>query len=408
MGRGRDMDKETVIMAGGCCCCVVVITSIILIILSFGYISELEYCLEYNTITRVVESKVSFKPGTHFTGIDHDFLCFPSQSQRLSFSGSSGLLAARSLEGLTLHVDIQIEYQLNKANVKTLFDLVELKFHPLFRSIAESSLRNVAAQYSAMEFLNSTRAQIAQQMHTDLDTRLIFDGKKLAVVKEVQMFHVDLEDAYEGWIRAIETEKLTQEQRRQERNVDIVLEENNRVRQTIALKALRKKTLIDAETDVRKAQLEQAADITEAQTAAAVQLLEAERDRKTTLIGIQSQLAVVTAQRAGDLQAALNSKGAAVIDFRRELIQARAQANVTKMNADAASYRTRVIGAADAEKLRLEKEAALQQFLYLKNNATMNTTDLLRYAWLDTLKDYEGAKFFLDYKKVPMLLESEG
>lgn len=36
----------------------------------------------------------------------------------------------------------------------------------------------------------------------------------------------------------------------------------------------------------------------------------------------------------------------------------------------------------------------------------MNSTDILQYVWLGVLKGVNNAHFFVDYKKVPMFLES--
>mmetsp|Transcript_149594 Transcript_149594/g.363353 ORF Transcript_149594/g.363353 Transcript_149594/m.363353 type:complete len:142 (-) Transcript_149594:48-473(-) len=61
---------------------------------------------------------------------------------------------------------------------------------------------------------------------------------------------------------------------------------------------------------------------------------------------------------------------------------------------------------ADAAGLKELKAAEQQRFQDLKDSASMSSEDMLRYVWLDNLKSLDGTKMFIDYKKVPMFLES--
>jgi hypothetical protein len=71
--------------------------------------------------------KVEDEPGTFFLGVSGGFKCFPRTIQKLEFSVRSESqeprLAARTKEGLKLEMDIMIEYELQKDNIRALYDL---------------------------------------------------------------------------------------------------------------------------------------------------------------------------------------------------------------------------------------------------------------------------------------------
>ena len=64
------------------------VTFLVMFICSFKYVSELQYCIRYHTVTRAIDDKLynNGVPGTYFIGIDKDFICFPRNRQRIVYS----------------------------------------------------------------------------------------------------------------------------------------------------------------------------------------------------------------------------------------------------------------------------------------------------------------------------------
>ena len=57
-----------------CSTAVVLIVGLCLFVASFGYVSELEHCLYYDTITREVDDTPVSEPGVYFYGVQGGFV----------------------------------------------------------------------------------------------------------------------------------------------------------------------------------------------------------------------------------------------------------------------------------------------------------------------------------------------
>ena len=42
------------------------------------------------------------------------------------------------------------------------------------------------------------------------------------------------------------------------------------------------------------------------------------------------------------------------------------------------------------------------------DGVNMDPNDIVKYVWIDTLKQLKDAKFFVSYKKMPFLMEAAG
>ena len=68
-----------------------------------------------------------------------------------------------------------------------------------------------------------------------------------------------------------------------------------------------------------------------------------------------------------------------------------------------------IMSAAHAEEIALTMDAENTKFKSLKDGASFSSDNIVRHAYLDQLKDnHQDAKLFVDYKKVPMFVASEG
>ena len=53
-------------------------------------------------------------------------------------------------------------------------------------------------------------------------------------------------------------------------------------------------------------------------------------------------------------------------------------------------------------------EAESVKFKSLKEGASFSSDNIVRHDYLDELKNHKDAKLFVDYKKVPMFVASDG
>jgi len=413
LGRGRGRDGGAVV-AGGCFC-VVLITSIILLACSFGSVDETDVCLSYNTITRVVDEVPVEEPGTYFTGVDHGFLCFPKLVQTIEFAGTAGAAAVdgsgangpalhtRTMEGLDIELDMSIEYRLIPGELKMLFDKVNMEYLPFYEQLAASSLRNTVSKNPAENFLNNQRTNVSTQMRFDLNERL---QPFHATVITVNMRSVNLPDEFELAIQAVESVRLEQRQAETERGLELEREALEREKAVIDLEAEGRRMEIDAEAAVTRAQLEREGLLTAAQTEADKALIQADKERQTILIAADNDRLTALTQRVGILQNRQNEQDEAIINFETEKNLAVAAARVAEITANATANARVRQAEADAAGLKELKAAEQQRFQDLKDSASMSSEDMLRYVWLDNLKSLDGTKMFIDYKKVPMFLES--
>ena len=64
--------------------------------------------------------------------------------------------------------------------------------------------------------------------------------------------------------------------------------------------------------------------------------------------------------------------------------------------------------AAEGMGLQQALAADVDRYVKLATEADMAPDDILKYVWIDTLKQLRDAKFFLSYTKVPLLMEASG
>ena len=315
-------------------------------------------------------------------------------------------LKARTHEGLLLEMDVMLEFKLIGKDVKKIFNLVKLDFMPMYQILASNVLRNVAAKYEAFSFLNKDRQAIGEEMRTRLNQTFF---KYHAEVLSVQLFHVDLPDQFEGWIREVERLRLDQRKEVEQRNVAIAQQNNTIFETEVRLKADKLKSVIDATALVDQAELARPALITEAETNAIIRRLNAIKERNTTIIDVNKRYAV--AQQTLELQKtrANNNLKAALIDIETQKRQAQKDAEVILIDAKAEAARLRALGVAEAKAIQAAKEAKLQQFQDIKQafGGSMTQEQILQYTWLQVLKTANDVNIYIDYKKTPLFIEGK-
>jgi regulator of protease activity HflC (stomatin/prohibitin superfamily) len=403
MGSGRDqgLDEDCVKKSAGCFCCSAVITGIILFALSFSSVEEAEMCLSYNTITREVDPSVISTPGTKFTGIDHAYICFPKLVQNFDFQS----LAARTQEGLDLTMDISLEYKLVPAELKQLFDAVNEEYKPFFKRVALSTIRNAASRYNATSFVKDTggRAAIQQFMEDQVNAKFqMFHATVIAL----QLRKQEVNEEFERQINEVVLAELDIDLAQKQRGPLLQKEENDKLVAQQNAEKYAFTSLEDARASRRRAEVEVSTDEKQAWIAARAAVEVMNRNRQTVITGAHSQFDAKVAERKSRVQEARNELTKLAISFASDVDVAEQNAIASKIDAQASAAAIERAAQAAAEGLAKIKDAERQQFVDLKGAADMSQSDLLRFVWMNTLKQYQNTPFYVDYKKVPMLLET--
>lgn len=240
---------------------------------------------------------------------------------------ATGAAPFQSIEGLSLGVDLTIRYALDPARIGSIArslpeDLGTEVVQPAVRGVIYKTF----TKYTVREIFSARRAEIQQQIETELRPKLAADG---IVLKAVQMGQVDLPAEYRQGMDRLLAEELATE----------------KMRYTLALKAKQvEQTALEAEADRVRREKQALAAANEQVIAARAQ----EEAMKHVLPFKEKQIAQrqleAEAEKQGRIRAA---EGAA--QARR--IEAAGEADSRQKLADAEGYRLERVGRISSEQM---------------------------------------------------------
>jgi regulator of protease activity HflC (stomatin/prohibitin superfamily) len=256
------------------------------------------------------------------------------QVYRPSESVSAGGAAPfQSIEGLSLGIDLAVRWTVDPARLAQLSkDSPDDLNDDLVRPAVQGVIFPLFARYTVREIFSSRRAEIQQELVTQLKPKLAMLG---LVLRGVDIGKVDLPRDYRAGLERVLAEEL----------------ETEKIRYTLELK----------EAQVKQGQLEAEADKVRRQTAAeaagAEQVIAAraqEETMKHILPFKQKQIEQRKLEAEAEKVARIrNAEGAA--EARR--IEAKGEADSRQKLADAEAYRLELVGKANAG--QMEREGAL-------------------------------------------------
>lgn len=428
---------------------VVLIICISIFAASFKKVEEGQACVKVNSRTGSVSSEPYLTASNELVGPDFEFICFPTTRQSISFADGFGLasnLTARTVEGLAINLQIDIEYRIVGEEVFALMNKFGEEFHGSYMRIARSTLRNVASEFEGLQYLRGERATIGERMREVLDLRLRQDH---ALVERVNIRDIHLDEAFEEAFRAVEEVRLDRLEALENRALAVVQEQRENETQAVELETARQSTLVAARALVVQAELAHTASITEATTAAARDLISEESVRQSILIAAEANVSRAEAQRdaavteatrvASERRLVANrQREVALIAARSLVLQAREQretelegkraeidlaertvaaeliaANATAVGILADSNATATgrlaTGEAEAEEARSRRLAQKGLLESMGAHAGVGADAALQYLWTNELRALVGSNqttAFLDYLKQPLLAEA--
>ncbi|EGD82927.1 hypothetical protein PTSG_03560 [Salpingoeca rosetta] len=279
---------------------VAAIVLIAVIVSSITRVNDDEACqIFYQDGNRIITKETS---GIVFLGPGAQKFCLSRATQHLIFeeeqTGLQSTIEARSVEGLTLTLELDIEFRyiperIAETVLRVGYDRPEDR---LLRT-ARAEVRNVASQFGVTEFLTGSRASIALAIQQRLQTVLREQDGVFVSIIQVNLLHIQVYTPFEQKFQEVEDRRLAQIVASE--NVTLIEIEENRELETasIAAEANRNKLLREAMSRTVTAELEQQRLMTEARTAAQQAQIQAESDRIGRLIRARTQLDETIARR---------------------------------------------------------------------------------------------------------------
>jgi len=406
----NDEDRKILKGVGTCCGVIWFIIFVSLFAASFKYVSELEYCIRYNTITNVVDDNIwnNGISGTYFMAQAYSFMCFPRTHKRMRLSNGNHpsidgpTLRVRSKEGLQVTMDLDFEYAIDPDKLVDLYKLLGQKFETEINIAALSALHRSSSKFLALDFLSPKRTEIRREMLNELNKTL---SPLYMNVESLHLFHVSVVSEFQGWIQDIENIKLEQKLKLEDRILQIANQNNLKAKAIIDLQSAKKEIIINADKAVSTATYNRVGDLTQSKTVASILYATAARERELDKIKFDRRLALANEKRNLELEKVNNHRTVELIKHETAQLDAQRAAAVLKLNAEAEAIEIRNLANAETKVLLAQYAAELEMYLALRNSASFNNTEILQYMWINTHKKMKNMDFFLDYKKVPLVLE---
>merc|ERR1719399_344497 len=183
----------------GCCCLVTVLaTLIVLLAISFASLEQLDYGLNYNSISLQIEDKVYAQAGLYFLGVGHSFIKYPRVLQTIEFSADdNGRLQTRTSDGLPVKLSISFQYIYDESRLRELYLTFKKQEVEVYENTAKAVIANVATNFSAYTFFNDKQG-IATEM--ELKMADVFYSKLMASIAAFQITRVELPAEFQNAI----------------------------------------------------------------------------------------------------------------------------------------------------------------------------------------------------------------
>lgn len=165
--------------ACGACGLVTLITGI-LAVTSLKAVPPLSYGIRYNAFTKAADTAQVYTNGRYLVGFWNNFVLFPASVRNIEFANDPQMLSfmerlpplhSRTKEGLSLHLQISIQYKLQKEHIGQLY----AEFNQQYESVYVSTIRDVliktAANYHGAQFWEE-REQMGTRMQEAINKEL--------------------------------------------------------------------------------------------------------------------------------------------------------------------------------------------------------------------------------------------
>jgi len=191
--------------------------------LSLAAVPPLSYGIKYNRFTKVAITDVVHDCGRYAIGPWNTFLLFPASVQTIEFTSDDRLLQSgqryeplnsRTKEGLALHMQISLQYQLNKESIGLLYKQFNQLYEQTFISTMRDILIKAASEFDAVQFWEE-RVSVGARMQSMVNSAL---SETYATCWGLQLMVIELPDLYEASIVRTQVQKQSIATRKNEQD----------------------------------------------------------------------------------------------------------------------------------------------------------------------------------------------
>ena len=302
-------------------------------------------------------------------------------------------------------MDINVEFKLNHAQVKDLFDKVITDYKPLYERIVHAVVRNAASKFDAKQLLRSASG-LQNAIQDELEVRFkVFH----ATIVSVQLRQISLPSDIQNSLQSVLNEDLLQEAELKKRTNTLAEFDRSTALQ---LQQVDQERVVQIEEVVRSISVERATRKESLENIAvlkAQQTVDAETRRRTKAATLEGQLQAARNSRQGKLQNVLNEEEKTKIRNQDKEAIAIADAGIVVTNAKADADRIINDGVGNAFAIEFEKKSQSNLFGYLQSSANMSSSAILRHNHFDSIREsISDSDLYLDYKKVSLFTEAPG
>jgi regulator of protease activity HflC (stomatin/prohibitin superfamily) len=215
------------------------ILMIILLAISFKPLDQLDFGLNYNSITLQIEEDVYADAGLYFLGVGCYFITYPRTVQTIEFiAEENDRLQTRTSDGLPVKLSVSFQYRYNEDTLLDLYLTYKKQEIEVYENTAKAVIANAATQFDAYTFFNDKQG-IANAMQIDVSR--VFQEELFASIDAFQITRVELPSQFQSAILdSIQAKQNISERMRYKENMAVtfstqVLIANQTKFQSIAL-----------------------------------------------------------------------------------------------------------------------------------------------------------------------------
>lgn len=205
---GPPSENPVVLGSGaGCLVCTAIFAAF-----SLGAVPPLHYGIMYNMFNKQANIVDVRGPGRYFIWPWNTFLLFPADVQTIEFTGETRLatsgvrfpaLHTRTKEGLALHLQVSLQYQLDADKVGYLYREFNKNYEQMFTSTIRDTLIRAASQYEAFQ-LWEERESVGMKMQEMVGVAL---NRTYATCWGLQLMVIELPNLFESSIVKTQVQK---------------------------------------------------------------------------------------------------------------------------------------------------------------------------------------------------------
>ena len=123
-------------------------------------------------------------------------------------------------------------------------------------------------------------------------------------------------------------------------------------------------------------------------------------------IQLDAKKRLIELYRLGNLTKAKNYQAARIVQHKTAIVKATGESEVAVLEAETLALRRVAAAKGAAEALKQKRRGQKELLKALIEGAGATPEQALRFMWVQAHKQFDNSQTFVDYKKVPMLMES--